>query len=86
MVLHQLNADSFNQIITSEIEHSSVFLPSITWAKRNDKERLVLERSDSGELRYDKSQFDKPVVLVNSSSNFDGRNLQNLAQLTRDVH
>jgi selenocysteine lyase/cysteine desulfurase len=86
LVLQQLNPDSFNQVITSEIEHSSVFLPTMTFATRHNKPRLVLARSEAGDLIYDKAQFDKPIVLVNTTSNFDGRVLNNLSQLTKEVH
>jgi selenocysteine lyase/cysteine desulfurase len=57
LVLHQLPADSYDRIITSTIEHNSVFLPAITWAQRNHKERLILQRSEDGSLVYEQGQI-----------------------------
>lgn len=86
LVLHQLPADAYERIVTSEIEHNSVFLPTITWAKRHEKERLVLQRAEDGSLAYDKSQLANAVVLLNNACNFDGRGLPNAADLARDAH
>ncbi len=86
LVLHQLPADRFEQIITSEIEHNSVFLPSITWAKKQQKKRTVLPRSPDGGLMYEKEALAKSVVILNSMSNIDGRELVNGEQLAQDVH
>lgn len=86
LVLHQLNATSFDRIITSEIEHNSVMLPSMTWAARHKKERFVLPRAEDGALVYRKDQLEKSVVLVNTMSNIDGRVLTNVGGLVRDAH
>lgn len=86
LVLHQLPADRFDRIVTSEIEHNSVFLPTMTWAKQHGKERLVLPRTEDGALSYDKAQLSKAVVLLNNASNIDGRGLQNARELAEDVH
>lgn len=86
LILHQLNPDDFNSVITSEIEHNSVFLNSTTWAAKHAKKRLVLHRSTDGSLEYDKKDLDKAVVIVNTASNIDGRELKNLKELFRDVH
>ncbi len=86
LVLHQLRAKEFSRIVTSEIEHNSVHLPSMTWAKRNDAERIVLPRGDDGALRYGKADLERSVVLLNSVSNIDGRTLANARQLADDAH
>ncbi len=85
LVLNQLPG-SWDRIITSEIEHNSVFLPSIVWAKKHGKERLILPREEDGALRYEPDQLTNGVVIVNTTSNIDGRTLTNLKQLTDDVH
>ncbi len=85
LVLHQLPAGDFDGIVTSEIEHNSVFLPTITWSQRHGKERRVLPRMPDGGLQYEKKDVQRAVVLVNTTSNIDGRSLQNAAKLARDV-
>ncbi len=86
LVLHQLAVGDYRRIVTSEIEHNSVLLPSITYARKRGAERLVLPRGEDGSLRYESAQLEKSVVLVNSMSNIDGRMLVNMQQLTRDTH
>lgn len=85
-VLFQLPTNRFDKIITSEIEHNSVFLPSLTWSQKFNKPRLVLKRATDGSLEYSKNDLTKAIVLLNSTSNIDGRNLVNLKQLSQDVH
>ncbi|GAB4143488.1 MAG: cysteine desulfurase SufS [Patescibacteria group bacterium] len=85
MILHQLNVEDYDQIITTEWEHSSVFLPSLTWAKRNNKPRLVLTRDESGKLIYELEKIKKSILILNSNNNFDGRSSANLHQLVDDV-
>jgi selenocysteine lyase/cysteine desulfurase len=87
-VLHQINPQKskIKQIITSEIEHNSVFLPSMVFAQKNGFKRLVLERAKNGELIYQKSQLQNSVVILNTQSNIDGRELLNAQGLAKDTH
>jgi len=86
LVLHQL-PETFRSIIISEIEHNSVFLPSMTWAKNRNASRLVLPRDEDGSLQYQMSDLrEGGVVLLNSVSNIDGRRLTNMQKLADDVH
>ncbi|MBP9750797.1 MAG: aminotransferase class V-fold PLP-dependent enzyme, partial [Candidatus Peribacteraceae bacterium] len=86
LILQQLPAADFTQIVTSEIEHNSAFLPTITWSKRHGKERKVLSRADNGELLYDAVDLEKAVVLLNTASNIDGRELGNAPELATLIH
>ena len=95
LVLHQINPEKLGvkQIVTSQIEHNSVFLSSLTWAKRNSLKRLVLPRIKSGNsfggLEYDTDNPILPansVVIVNTMSNIDGQELTNAKQLAQDVN
>lgn len=86
LVLHQLAAGSFERIVTSDIEHNSVLLPSMTWAKRNNAPHLVLPRTEDGSLVYVPADIARSIVVVNTMSNIDGRTLQNAAALAHDVH
>lgn len=85
LVLHQL-PDEFRRIVTSDIEHNSVFLPSMTWAKKRNAERIVLKRAADGSLAAVASHLKNSVVLVNSMSNIDGRQLRNLSELADATH
>ncbi|MFA5954103.1 MAG: aminotransferase class V-fold PLP-dependent enzyme [Patescibacteria group bacterium] len=86
LVLQQLKVDRFKNIVTSQIEHNSVFLPTITVAKKYGLSRLVLERAADGALSYNKNQLERSVVLVSTTSNVDGRQCVNVADLARDTH
>lgn len=86
LVLSQLPTGIYQQVIISEIEHNSVFLPTIKLAKRLGINRKVLERDDDGTLDYSNTNLDRSVVVVNSTSNIDGRLLLNIKQLIKDTH
>jgi len=86
LLLQQLPHGRFDRVVTSHIEHNSVFLPTITAARRLGVERLVLDRATDGALLYEPAQLEKAVVVVNAASNIDGRQLTNLADLVRDTH
>ncbi|MEI6850538.1 MAG: aminotransferase class V-fold PLP-dependent enzyme [Candidatus Saccharibacteria bacterium] len=86
LILSQLPTGLYEKIITSEIEHNSVFLPTIELAKRLGIERKVLKRSDDGCLIYSKDDLIKSIIVLNSVSNIDGRSLKNIRQLVIDTH
>ncbi len=86
LILNSLDWTEYDQIITTDIEHNSVFLPVMQLAKQHQKERIILSREDSGAVIYDPSTFRKPVVILNTTSNIDGRELENREQLITDVH
>lgn len=86
LVLHQLQSGAFRGIVTSAIEHNSVLLPSLTWAKRARATHAVLPREQDGSLRYAPSDLQRAVVLVNAMSNIDGRTLPNARRLAEDTH
>ena len=86
LLLQQLPQECFASVITSHAEHNSVFLPTMTAAKRLGVPRLVLDRADDGALLYEPAQLERAVVVVNAVSNVDGRVLTNLTELVRDTH
>lgn len=86
LVLQQLPKNKFNRVITSDIEHNSVFLSTISFAKNNNIERIVLDRQKDGSLDLDEVDLNKSVVVLNTISNFDGRALLNLRQIIKEVH
>ena len=86
LILNQLPAKIYGQVITSEIEHNSVFLTTIELSKRLEIPRKVLSRSDDGNLIYEQSDLERAIVVVNAASNIDGRLLVNIKQLIKDAH
>ena len=86
LLLQQLPQGRFGRVVTSHIEHNSVFLPTMTAATRLGVPRLVLDRAPDGALVYQPAQLERAVVVVNVASNIDGRLLTNLTDLVRDTH
>lgn len=86
LILTQIPSGTYNQVITSEIEHNSVFLSTIEVSKRLNIPRTVLPRDDQGNLIYKKDNLNKAIVVVNSASNIDGRLLFNIQELIKDTH
>jgi selenocysteine lyase/cysteine desulfurase len=86
LVLQQLPEGRYKRIVTSDIEHNSVFLPTQSCAKRLKLGRLVLSRCPGGALNFKADDLDKAVVVVNTTSNIDGRRLANAKELTDAVH
>ena len=86
LILSQIKSGDFKKVITSEIEHNSPFLSTIAFSERTGLPREVIERNDDGSIDVKKYNFDKAVVVVNCASNFDGRKLKNVAELTKAVH
>ncbi len=86
LILNQLKADEFNKVITSEIEHNSPFLATIAFAKRTGLPREVMKRNEDGSISLVDYDFTKSVVVINCASNFDGRKLENIKEVTKAVH
>ena len=85
LVLGQLPS-TFKKVVTSDIEHNSVFLPTMTTANRLGIPRIVLQRSADGSLVYEKDDISGAIVVLNSMSNIDGRELMNLKDIAKAVH
>ena len=86
LILTQITGNNYNQVITSEIEHNSVFLSTIELSKRLDIPRTVLPRDERGNLIYYKDNLAKAIVVLNAASNIDGRLLLNIRKLIKDTH
>ncbi len=86
LLLQQLPRGQYDRVVTSELEHNSVFLSTMSAAQRLDVPRLVLARAEDGALVYDREQLQCAVVVVGAMSNIDGRPLANIQELVRDVH
>lgn len=86
LLLNQLPRGMFEQVVTSDIEHNSVFLPAMVYANRQNIKRLILPRADNGALVYSPNQLQKSLVIINTTSNIHGLELVNAKHLVDDVH
>lgn len=78
-------ATGIKTIVTSDIEHNSVFLATQSAATRAKLERLVLSREADGSLPISEIP-DNSLVVINVMSNIDGRTLKNLKDVITYVH
>lgn len=86
LILNQLKADNFEKVMTSEIEHNSVFLPTMRFAERYDIPREIMKRRADGGIEISDYDFTNALVVVNAVSNIDGRELVNLKDLVKAAH
>ncbi len=88
LVLSQLDVEKLGikRVITSDIEHNSPFLSTMSFAETHKIPRVVIPRNADGSLPLDFTDFDHAVVVVNAACNFDGRRLENIKELTKTVH
>ncbi|MCL2085818.1 aminotransferase class V-fold PLP-dependent enzyme [Candidatus Saccharibacteria bacterium] len=86
LVLAQLNLQKLkiHRVITSEIEHNSVFLTSMKMAQNWQIEREVLKREDDGSVKID--DYSEALIILNVSSNIDGRKLKNVKDIVKKAH
>ncbi|MCL2095140.1 aminotransferase class V-fold PLP-dependent enzyme [Candidatus Saccharibacteria bacterium] len=75
---------SFDQIITTDIEHNSPFLATMEFARKHNIPRHVIDRHPDGSIPED-ADFSNALVVVNAVSNIDSRRLENLTQIIKKV-
>lgn len=86
LLLDQIDAKHFEKVMTSDIEHNSPFLSTMTFARRHNLPREVMTRERDGSINLTDYDFKKALVVVNAASNIDGRLLGNLKELVKAVH
>ena len=86
LLLDQFKDGIFEKVVTSDIEHNSPFLSTMTFAKRHSIPREVMVREEDGSIELDDYDFTKALVVVNCASNIDGRQLSNIKELIKKVH
>jgi cysteine desulfurase/selenocysteine lyase len=85
LILGQLKSGVFSKVVTSDIEHNSVFLTSIVFSEKCGVERVLLSRNEDGSLPLE-GDFKGALVILNSVSNIDGRVLKNVKEVVKKVH
>ena len=86
LILSQLKPDGLAGIITSDIEHNSVFLSTMAFSRRTGLQRTVITRNDDGSVNLDDLGDTLRIVALNAVSNIDGRQLKNVAEIAKRVH
>ena len=86
LILDQVRPELVKKVMTSDIEHNSPFLSTITFANKHGIEREIMVRNDDGSIDVDNYDFTGALVVVNSASNIDGRKLLNIKDLVKKVH
>ncbi len=86
LLLTQIDARKFKKIMTSNIEHNSPFLATMALSETSGLPREVMHRNDDGSINISDYDFTDAIVVVNAASNFDGRKLNNIAELNKAVH
>lgn len=87
LILDQLSPSKagIKQVVTSDIEHNSPFLSTMTFAKRHQLPRVVVTRHPDGSINPDDIPA-QSLVVVNCASNIDGRKLNNIKDIIKKVH
>jgi len=86
LLLQQFRPGIFKKVMTSDIEHNSPFLATMTFAKRFGIPREVMVRERDGSIDINQYDFTKALVVVNAASNIDGRKLLNIKDVVKKVH
>ncbi len=86
LLLSQFKPGLFKKVMTSDIEHNSPFLATMSFARKNDVSREIITRAADGSIDLANYDFEKALVVVNCASNIDGRKLSNLKDLVKKVH
>lgn len=86
LLLSQIKDGIFDKVMTSDIEHNSPFLATMSFAKRQGIPREIMTREDNGSINIGDYDFTKALVVVNCASNIDGRKLLNIKELIKAVH
>jgi cysteine desulfurase/selenocysteine lyase len=86
LILSQLRTDRIKKVMTSDAEHNSPFLATMTFAAKNNLPREVMTRRDDGSIELGDYDFDGALVVVGTVSNVDGRRLGNIDELIKTVH
>lgn len=86
LILSQLKGEDFDCIVTTDVEHNSVFLPTVSYAEKSGWERVVISRAEDGSLDISQIPEKRIVFVANTVSNIDGRALRNIRQIVEHVH
>lgn len=81
LLLQQLPQGRYARVLTTETEHNSVFLSTMSFAAKAGVERIVLRRGPDGAVLVDDAQLKDALVVVSAMNNFDGTLTASLSEL-----
>lgn len=86
LIMAQLNLEKLkiSRVITSEIEHNSVFLTTMRLAKNWGISREVMKREKDGSVKIE--DFSEALIVLNVASNIDGQKLTNVKDIVKKAH
>lgn len=81
LLMQQLPQGRFKRVVTTHTEHNSVFLSTMSYARRAGVERVLLDRAPSGELQYQEADLADTLVVISAMNNVDGAPTRGLPEL-----
>lgn len=85
LLLQQFILGDINMVITSNIEHNSSFLSSLSFAKKHQIARKILARESDGSIHLSDLEPNS-LIILNCAANFDGRRLLNIREVIKKAH
>jgi selenocysteine lyase/cysteine desulfurase len=86
LILSNLNWSKFDSVATTQKEHNSVLLPSISYSKKFDKKLTFLEQNE--DFSFDPNQLlslKHSVCLFNTTSNIDGHKIKDIEVIVKTL-
>jgi selenocysteine lyase/cysteine desulfurase len=85
-LLTNLDWERYENIVTTNKEHNSVFLPALSFSKQFNKNFICLNRDEMGQINLeDIRNLSKSVIIFNTTSNIDGVSVENLPILSQQL-
>ena len=85
MVLSNLNWSEYSQVMTTNKEHNSVYLPSISFAKKYNKKVKILIPEEENFDPTSLADVKDTLCLFGVTSNLDGQNLPELEMIVQTL-
>lgn len=86
LLLQQLSRGRYARLITTHHEHNSVFLPTMTAARRLGVPRVLVERSADGAVDLSGTDLTDALVVISAMDNVTATLTRDLEQIVADVH
>ena len=85
-LLHQLPTARFARVVTTHTEHNSVFLSTLTFARRTGATRTVVDRASDGSPVIGDADLSDALLVISAMDNVDGTVTAGLAELVDRAH
>lgn len=87
LIINSLNLtkNPIKKVITTDIEHNSVFLSTLNFSRKNQIKREIITRNQDGSINLNDLDFHNSLVVLNTVSNIDGRKLLNINEVIKKI-